>query len=852
MTLDKTKATGDQPVALTSTKDETNKSIVHQQVGENKSIAVGNERKLVTNPTPKIHEDTKNQTMDYLLEGEEYQDFKFIKLVGATAKEIKKPQGVNWKVSTTDVEGIKKHIAEGGNHGVFTGDNGLVIPDFDSPPLYALALEIFPKTYASKSKKGGHLYYKNNEIKKTIHIDRDGVRVLDILAGNSYVCGAGCTWYYEKENITFTSVIKNNSEIAQITAQEISNCLAEMGISWQLKKDKGKEEVGVNLLHDEQQYEKGDVVKVLKIWVEKRGGNIPWLSEMEKKGGTKWDVPHPVHGAATGVNFSIETEKNLWFCFHHGVGGGLLSLIAVLEGIIRCEEAGKGGLRGEGFKEAQRLAQEAYGVKPKTPTLDSQPLPLKRKLPDPEPYPIKSLGGLLGEAAFAMAKTIKAPEAICGQSVLAAATLAVQSFANISIDGRIIPIIEFFLTIGKTGDRKSAVDTVALKPHYEYQSFLAEQYKVEYSEWANKNASYEAAKKEALSRKNKEYNSKKTALDLLGPPPEPPIQPIYITEEPTYEGFVKLLEYGQPSAGLFSDEGGRFICGYGMSNDQLLKTSAGISNMWDGKAINRVRASANPMLLMGKRVSLHLMAQPEVAQILLSNPLLQGQGLLSRCLVTWPTSIAGQRTYSEDNLSTNKDYINYQNKLIAILRTPKPLKADTQNELMPRELTIAPDSKKLWISFYEAVEKENGEKGKFYSIQGFGNKAAEHVLRIAGVLTLIKDLDSQNIKIGEIKCAIELVTHYLNEALRLSNHGNTNQDLINAEKLWQWLVGKQKKVISLVEVYQYGINSIRDAATARKIMGILTEHGYALPLSKEADGVEFEGKLRKEAWELKL
>ena len=41
--------------------------------------------------------------------------------------------------------------------------------------------------------------------------------------------------------------------------------------------------------------------------------------------------------------------------------------------------------------------------------------------------------------------------------------------------------------------------------------------------------------------------------------PLPPLKPILTTEEPTYEGLVKLLLVGQPSMGLFSDEGGRFL-----------------------------------------------------------------------------------------------------------------------------------------------------------------------------------------------------------------------------------------------------------------------------------------------------
>lgn len=90
-----------------------------------------------------------------------------------------------------------------------------------------------------------------------------------------------------------------------------------------------------------------------------------------------------------------------------------------------------------------------------------------------------------------------------------------------------------------------------------------------------------------------------------------------------------------------------------MNPDNLLKTAAGLSGLWDGKPIDRVRGGDGSTKLYGRRVSLHLMVQPEVSQLMLSNPVLIGQGLLSRCLVTWPESTAGTRPYREEDLSAS-------------------------------------------------------------------------------------------------------------------------------------------------------------------------------------------------------
>jgi hypothetical protein len=88
-----------------------------------------------------------------------------------------------------------------------------------------------------------------------------------------------------------------------------------------------------------------------------------------------------------------------------------------------------------------------------------------------------------------------------------------------------------------------------------------------------------------------------------------------------------------------------------------------------------------------------------------------------------------------------------------------------------------------------------------------------------------------------------------NEALRLFNSGIADLNLQEANKLLEWLRIKDKKIITLPEVYQYGPNSIRDTKKARQLMTILTEHGYALP---STNGAEFEGMIRKEAYEVRV
>jgi len=82
---------------------------------------------------------------------------------------------------------------------------------------------------------------------------------------------------------------------------------------------------------------------------------------LEKKG-KQLQGPHPLHGSSTGMNFTVDPDKNQWYCHHagHNCGGGPFEWIAVEEGIIECGswERGKGPLRGKKWSKTVKAAYD--------------------------------------------------------------------------------------------------------------------------------------------------------------------------------------------------------------------------------------------------------------------------------------------------------------------------------------------------------------------------------------------------------------------------------------------------------------------------------------------------------------
>jgi hypothetical protein len=107
---------------------------------------------------------------------------------------------------------------------------------------------------------------------------------------------------------------------------------------------------------------------------------------------------------------------------------------------------------------------------------DSQPIPLVRPVAAPAPYPIDALGPILAPAAKAIAQLVQVPEALAGNSVLAASALAAQAHANVHTLGGPRPLSLYVLTIAESGERKSTADTIACAPIRNRVATLQKQY----------------------------------------------------------------------------------------------------------------------------------------------------------------------------------------------------------------------------------------------------------------------------------------------------------------------------------------------------------------------------------------
>lgn len=486
------------------------------------------------------------------------------------------------------------------------------------------------------------------------------------------------------------------------------------------------------------------------------------------------------------------------------------------------------------------------------------PRPLRRTLRTGEPYPLAALGDVIAPAVQGTQDLIQAPIEICAQSALSHAALAVQAHANVVLPtGHPRPLSLFLLSVASSGDRKSAADKELGWGLAKRERNLSDDLVQAKADYLNDKEAFEASRAAAKGRAGKEGNRAAIAdaLGSVGDAPVAPLDAVVSFPEPTLEGLHKYLAIGQPSMGLFSDEGGMFVGGVGMSKENVLKSAAGFSHLWDGAPVKRLRSLDGATVLFGRRVSLHLMLQPEAAARWLADETLRDQGLFSRLLVAAPSSLAGTRLYREPSSDARPAIHRFGARVLEAFERPYRFVEGKVGELDPRALPMTDRACAMWRAFADSIERELGPNGKLRPVNGLANKIPEHAARIAGVLALFDDLATDEVDERVLGRGIKLAQWYLGEALRLAEVGFVSDEVRLGETLLAWLrdtwphkTDDGGRLVSPPDVYSAGPNSIREKSVAQQALGVLLDHGW---LVKVEGSHKVNGVIRREVYAMR-
>lgn len=300
-------------------------------------------------------------------------EFRFIKV----APKSKRPIEHDWQDSANypyDSPELRAHLAKGGNYGIICGPGEIRILDCDDMPrLEELGvLAKFPKTFSVQSRPGRvHRYYMIPELKKKITLfdpilkdeNCQPAHLGEIQGPGTQIIGPGSI----HQNTGQPYEVIDNSPIAALSMEQVTFALEGLKTS-RLEANCAR----LDAMPKRAAPKEDDPFKNIRI------DDIAYPAGETRRIGDEIQGAHPVHGSTTGKNFRIDLKKNTWYCDRCHTGGGPALWIAVKNGIIRCDQASSGALRGADFKRVWQIAENEGLIAKSGPTFKK----LEKKEPE--------------------------------------------------------------------------------------------------------------------------------------------------------------------------------------------------------------------------------------------------------------------------------------------------------------------------------------------------------------------------------------------------------------------------------------------------------------------------------------
>jgi len=255
----------------------------------------------------------------------------------------------DWQKNPYNYNQIQQYFPQE-NYGIICGPEIRVLDD-DTPDK--LLINLYHQNFSETMEVRDHIYFKFDnehfdkiifEHKELVFPDSNGKETHhmgEIQGEGTYVVGPGCVHpsleVYE---------LKKDLPIVTISYDKFKEVF---GIYFKEKKKK------IERQHKSTSWE-GDNITNIPI------GNIISFNGLTDMGNGCYQGPNPKHGSEGGMNFRVDTNSNCWTCYRCQSGGGPSELIAVMEGVIECGDAGPSCYSEDQAREVIKIAREKYGL----------------------------------------------------------------------------------------------------------------------------------------------------------------------------------------------------------------------------------------------------------------------------------------------------------------------------------------------------------------------------------------------------------------------------------------------------------------------------------------------------------
>lgn len=455
-------------------------------------------------------------------------------------------------------------------------------------------------------------------------------------------------------------------------------------------------------------------------------------------------------------------------------------------------------------------------------------------------FPVHALDEHLQGVIRQIQLQTQAPVGLIASSVLGAMGLACQDLVDVSPKaGLIHPVSLFFITKADSGERKTAVDELVMKP-FRTREQLAEQHyhnelekhTTELSVWQTEQKAHKAALNKAILEQVDTSAFKQALRDVEAAKPSLPMNQKWLLNDVTSAAIKHAIDAYGRSIGVFSDEAAHLF-----SSDFMRETSV-LNSLWGAKPISAMRVSTQGATTISDyRFSLSLMVQGQLFERFLDRQGEQAResGFFARCLLCEPSSTQGSRFMTAE-LPENDVGARFHAAYLSNfhLKVEKLLDcAQLRREAgEPRVcLTLSPEARVKWFERANLIEGQIGVMGVWREFRDFASKFMEHVSRIAAVLHTFKS-SGQVISDVTMHAAILIVEWYFQHFVQQFKTRSVPDDIHQANKLDRWLGdnlhNSDNGVFLKNDIRQRCPNCIRNTAKLERALNTLVFRGAVL------------------------
>jgi len=478
-----------------------------------------------------------------------------------------------------------------------------------------------------------------------------------------------------------------------------------------------------------------------------------------------------------------------------------------------------------------------------------------------ETWPCFHEHSLIEAAVTEAARELQVSREMAMMSAFGAIATSCQGHVDVEMPtGRRVPTSLMLLTIADSGERKTttqnhffeavnSMDNAADESNKE----ALEEHRIRQQLWSTRKRHLERMYSKCAAQENEAATiaAKAAFEEHMRAEPRPTRSYKFIYEDTTPQALVQMLYENTPNGCLLTSEANSIFSGKALGELDKLNT------LWDGGRVIVDRVSRESFTLKDARLTLSLMAQPNVISRFMSKrgEEARGTGFLARFLVVKPQPMAGKRTDRQLSALPKKQAFNNRVRYLLNISAPPTRQV----------LKFSEAASNAWYEHSQHLEEQMQENGLYYYLKDHASKLLVNTSRLAAVLHAFERRSDENIEIDKQtfqfcwefiqRCSKHFIDHLANEpqlvtdtnqlahyllkaAYKDFSHANNtaasistrNHNFMPPDTLPPYNLKEGAATrFTLTQVKQYGPSSLRGRASAGRLeaaIELLTKLGH--------------------------